>query len=525
MKKYETDIQFLTMKLRTVSEERDFYRMKYETLLLLNETISPSASYDLDEGEESVDDNNDDEIEEKDNEEIDDKEEGGGNVFNSKNECDEIISKNEQSDAKEQREIVTKKRRRRSDSEDAKEEYMPSEKKMSKSIDTASTDELIDDCSDDVKGPKVVVEGTVLDNKKHSTSGSNDDDVVIINDDGDDEAKAENVYSKNADTANGVILVNDDDDDDDDDDEDDDVNEAAAANFDIDELIGRYISAAFHGHGIFYGVVLNYDEPFYRICYEDGDTEEMTLAEVKSRLVSSSDKLDKELKERIQQKVEEYQTKKVNEDEIIAQDESDDDDIGTITQEMKQELWSKYCKAVRNKDISVIAKCFHSIKQRAILDDLRKEEEIVNLSEGNGQENNESNDIVLRYFLKGEKMLAEWQSTEARLPGKVLDVYSRKWKAWYRVKVISSMSDEKIRLHYINWRSSHDDILSKREWNAAFVAPAHTMLTPEKSGDNYWTNNRTRTKINKVNKKRRKKQPKSKVQMSTLTARKSMMNS
>lgn len=51
------------------------------------------------------------------------------------------------------------------------------------------------------------------------------------------------------------------------------------------EIIGRKIQRNFPGHGVFTGTVKSFKTPYYTICYEDGDKEEMTLAEMREWLV------------------------------------------------------------------------------------------------------------------------------------------------------------------------------------------------------------------------------------------------
>jgi hypothetical protein len=51
------------------------------------------------------------------------------------------------------------------------------------------------------------------------------------------------------------------------------------------EIIGRKIQRNFPGHGVFTGTVKSFKSPYYTISYEDGDKEEMTLAEMREWLV------------------------------------------------------------------------------------------------------------------------------------------------------------------------------------------------------------------------------------------------
>ena len=51
------------------------------------------------------------------------------------------------------------------------------------------------------------------------------------------------------------------------------------------EIIGRKVQRNFPGHGLFTGTVKSFKSPYYTICYEDGDKEEMSLAELREWLV------------------------------------------------------------------------------------------------------------------------------------------------------------------------------------------------------------------------------------------------
>jgi hypothetical protein len=52
-----------------------------------------------------------------------------------------------------------------------------------------------------------------------------------------------------------------------------------------ESLMGRKIQREFPGHGIFIGTVNSYKVPYYTICYDDGDTEEMNMTEMKKWLI------------------------------------------------------------------------------------------------------------------------------------------------------------------------------------------------------------------------------------------------
>jgi deoxyribodipyrimidine photolyase len=53
----------------------------------------------------------------------------------------------------------------------------------------------------------------------------------------------------------------------------------------VAEIIGRKVRRNFPGHGVFTGTVKSFKSPYYTICYEDGDKEEMTLVEMREWLV------------------------------------------------------------------------------------------------------------------------------------------------------------------------------------------------------------------------------------------------
>ena len=53
----------------------------------------------------------------------------------------------------------------------------------------------------------------------------------------------------------------------------------------IDKLIGREIRKKFQNHGYYIGKVTSFDDPYYKIIYEDGDEEEMTRGYVLKYLV------------------------------------------------------------------------------------------------------------------------------------------------------------------------------------------------------------------------------------------------
>ena len=53
----------------------------------------------------------------------------------------------------------------------------------------------------------------------------------------------------------------------------------------IDKLIGREVKKKFQHHGYFIGKVTAFDDPYYKIIYEDGDEEEMTRGYVLKYLV------------------------------------------------------------------------------------------------------------------------------------------------------------------------------------------------------------------------------------------------
>lgn len=50
-------------------------------------------------------------------------------------------------------------------------------------------------------------------------------------------------------------------------------------------LLGRKIQREFPGHGVFIGIIKSYKVPYYTICYDDGDTEEMNMTEMKRWLI------------------------------------------------------------------------------------------------------------------------------------------------------------------------------------------------------------------------------------------------
>ena len=60
------------------------------------------------------------------------------------------------------------------------------------------------------------------------------------------------------------------------------------------QFVGRHVRKIFEGHGMFEGVVLayNFKERLYNIGYTDGDSEEMTHAEVLDTIISQEVQLN-----------------------------------------------------------------------------------------------------------------------------------------------------------------------------------------------------------------------------------------
>jgi hypothetical protein len=53
----------------------------------------------------------------------------------------------------------------------------------------------------------------------------------------------------------------------------------------VNEFIGRRVIKEFPAHGIFQGEVVSYKKPYYKILYEDDDSEEVTLNQLKKILI------------------------------------------------------------------------------------------------------------------------------------------------------------------------------------------------------------------------------------------------
>ena len=60
------------------------------------------------------------------------------------------------------------------------------------------------------------------------------------------------------------------------------------------QFVGRHVRKIFEGHGMFEGVVLayNFKERLYNIGYTDGDSEEMTHAEVLDTIISQEEQVN-----------------------------------------------------------------------------------------------------------------------------------------------------------------------------------------------------------------------------------------
>jgi hypothetical protein len=53
----------------------------------------------------------------------------------------------------------------------------------------------------------------------------------------------------------------------------------------VNEFIGRRVIKEFPPHGIFQGEVVSYKKPYYKVLYEDDDSEEVTLNQLKKILI------------------------------------------------------------------------------------------------------------------------------------------------------------------------------------------------------------------------------------------------
>jgi hypothetical protein len=54
----------------------------------------------------------------------------------------------------------------------------------------------------------------------------------------------------------------------------------------VNELVGRRVMKEFPPHGIFQGEVVSYKKPYYKVVYEDDDSEELTLNQLKKILIA-----------------------------------------------------------------------------------------------------------------------------------------------------------------------------------------------------------------------------------------------
>ena len=51
------------------------------------------------------------------------------------------------------------------------------------------------------------------------------------------------------------------------------------------KLIGRRVIKEFPPHGFFQGEVVSYKKPYYKVLYQDDDSEELTLNQLKKILI------------------------------------------------------------------------------------------------------------------------------------------------------------------------------------------------------------------------------------------------
>jgi hypothetical protein len=57
------------------------------------------------------------------------------------------------------------------------------------------------------------------------------------------------------------------------------------------ELIGRRVEKNFKGHGFYKGTIVNFDKPYYKVTYDDGEEEEYSLAQVKKLLLDDTEEV------------------------------------------------------------------------------------------------------------------------------------------------------------------------------------------------------------------------------------------
>mmetsp|Transcript_7363 Transcript_7363/g.10944 ORF Transcript_7363/g.10944 Transcript_7363/m.10944 type:complete len:325 (-) Transcript_7363:113-1087(-) len=100
-------------------------------------------------------------------------------------------------------------------------------------------------------------------------------------------------------------------------------------------LLGKYIVKDFGKYGYFYGVIVSYAKPWYKVIYQDGDAEDMTRSEAEQHLVHDSDvsNIDPKIIDDIKEIAEQYdmENPERNYRGIIDVPPGSDDDIQVVT--------------------------------------------------------------------------------------------------------------------------------------------------------------------------------------------------
>ena len=327
----------------------------------------------------------------------------------------------------------------------------------------------------------------------------------------------------------------------------------------VDEsLLGRYIRNDFPGYGVFCGVVHCYVTPYYRICYEDGDSEEMSEREVKALLLpldshththththtkgkASGGLPRKAVRKKIFASVEAFKAQMKSEcgssesksmSECGSESDSNESKLPPPTTEEKVTVREGLARAVECGDVKTIASLCYSNDNKRVLDTALEEDRATHAlthtapttatatatatattndaSAGVGECANDDCDSTLRftlsdYYTQAMKILSEWRTTHATAVGTLVDIYSERWQMWYRAKVVPTVSErvsevvrDRVRIHYPHWSKSHEECMSLDEWSEARVVPSGAVMSETAARDN----NRSSGRVSRVSKKR-----------------------
>ena len=315
----------------------------------------------------------------------------------------------------------------------------------------------------------------------------------------------------------------------------------------VDEsLLGRYIRNDFPGYGVFCGVVYCYVTPYYRICYEDGDSEEMSEREVKALLLPldshththththtkgkvSGGLPRKAVRKKIVASVEAFKAQMKSEcdssesksmSECGSENDSTESKLPPPTTEEKVTVREGLARAVECGDVKTIASLCYSNDHKRVLDTALEEDRTTHAlthtapttgaSAGVGECANDDCDSTLRftlsdYYTQAMKILSEWRTTHATAVGTLVDIYSERWQMWYRAKVVPTVSErvsevvrDRVRIHYPHWSKSHEECMSLDEWSEARVVPSGAVMSETAARDN----NRSSGRVSRVSKKR-----------------------